>query len=125
MFLDLGAKINLISLDFLKRIKPGVVILEPVTYNIQGITGNKLTPVGETLINVTFCNYYKFELKAVVVEQQSFPGNLLIGYNTMREEDITIIPAEDGVQLSLKFPPFFNTTCKHDSIATVSQHPTT
>ncbi len=118
VFLDTGAKINLISLDFLKRIKPGAVILEPVTYNIQGITKNKLTPVGETLITVTFGNYYMFDLKAVVVEQQSFPGNLLIGYNTMREEAITIIPARD-VKLSYKFLPFVN-ICKHDSIASVT-----
>ncbi len=69
VFLDTGAKINPISLDFLKRIKPGVVILEPVTYNIQGITGNKLRTVGETLITVTFGNYYMFDLKAVVVQQ--------------------------------------------------------
>ena len=67
IFLDTGARINLISLDFLRKIKPGVVILEPATYNIQGVTGNKLSPKGETLITVTFGNYYKFDLKAVVV----------------------------------------------------------
>ncbi len=48
IFLDTGARINLISLDFLRRVKPGVFIIEPTTYKIQGVTGNKLTPVGET-----------------------------------------------------------------------------
>ena len=106
VFLDTGARVNLISLDFLRKIKPGVIILEPATYNVQGVTGNKMSPIGETLIAVTFGNYYKFDLKAVVVEHKTFPGNLLIGYDTMRDEDITIIPARGGVKLSYKFLPF-------------------
>ncbi len=124
MFLDTGARINLISLDFLRKVKPGLVIIEPNTYNIRGVTGNDLTPIGETQITVTFGNYYKFDLTAVVVEQQSFPGNLLIGYDTMREEDITIIPAKEGVKLSYKFLPFINTHNK-SFVAPVSQQPTT
>ncbi len=108
VFLVTGARINVISLDFLRKIKPGVVILEPATYSIQGVTGNKLSPKGETLITVTFGNYYKFDLKAVVVERQ-FPGSLLIGYDTMRDEDITIIPARGGVKLSYKSLPFIDT----------------
>ncbi len=84
MFLDTGARINLISLDFLRKAKPGLVIIEPTTFNIRGVTGNKLTLVGVRQITVTFGNYCMFTLTAVVVEQQSFPGNLLIGYDTMR-----------------------------------------
>ncbi len=45
------------------------------------------------------------EFKAIVVEQQAFPANLLIGYDTMREEDITITPAQEGVKISYKFLP--------------------
>ncbi len=45
------------------------------------------------------------ELKAVVVEQQEFPGNLLIGYDTMREEDTTIIPAQEVVKI---YPSFYH-----------------
>ncbi len=86
MFLDTGAFINLINLDFLRKAKPGLVIIEPTTFNIHGVTGNKLTPVGETQITVTFGNYYMLELTGVMVEQQAFPGNLLIGYDTMRDD---------------------------------------
>ncbi len=64
-------------------------------------------------MTVTFGNYYMIELKAVVVEQQAFPGNLLIGYDTMREEDITIIPAQEGVKISKKFLLFVNTRSQH------------
>ncbi len=78
MFLDTGARINLISLVFLRKAKSGLVIIEPTTFNIQGVTRNKLKPVRETQITVTFGNYYMFELTAVVVEQQAFPGNLLM-----------------------------------------------
>ncbi len=124
MFLDKGARINLINLDFLRKAKPGLVIIEPTTFNIHGVTGNKLTPVGETQITVTFGNYYMFELTAVVVEQQAFPGNLLIGYDTMRDEDITIFPAKEGVKISYKFPPFVNTRSQ-DVVAPVSQQPKT
>ncbi len=56
-----------------------------------------------------------------MVEQQSFPGHLLIGFDTMREEDITIIPAKEGVKISYKFLPFANTCCR-DYVARISQH---
>ncbi len=124
MFLDTGAGINLISLDFLRKTKPGLVIIEPTTFNIRGVTGNCLTPVGETEITVTFGNYYMIELKAVVVVQQAFPGNLLIGYDTMHEDDIIIFPAKEGVAVSYKFLPFVNTS-NRDFVAPVSQHRTT
>ncbi len=123
MFLDTGARINLISLDFLRKVKPGLVITEPTTFNIRGVTGNNITPLGETQITVTFGNYYMFDLTAVVVEQ-SFPGNLLIGYDTMKDEDITIIPAKAGVKISYKFLPFINTH-NPELVAPISQHLTT
>ncbi len=50
MFLDTGAHINLISLDFLRKAKPGLVIIEPTTFNIRGVSGNNITAVGETQI---------------------------------------------------------------------------
>ncbi len=61
MFFDTGARISLISLDFLRKAKPGLVIIEPTTFSIQGVTGNNLTPVGETQITVTFGNYYRVD----------------------------------------------------------------
>ncbi len=39
----------------------------------------------------------------------------------MREEDITIIPAKEGVKISYKFLPFVNTRSQ-DFVASVSQH---
>ncbi len=42
----------------------------------------------------------------------------------MRKEDITIIPAKEGVKISYKFLPFVNTRIQ-DSVAPVSQHRTT
>ncbi len=64
------------------------------------------------------------ELKTVVVEQQAFTGNLLISYDTMREEDITIIPAQEWVKISYKFLPFVNTRSQ-DFVASVSHHRST
>ncbi len=63
-------------------------------------------------------------LTAVVVEQKSFPRNLLIGYDTLRGESMTIIPAKEGVKISYKFLPFVKTRSQ-DFVATVSQHRTT
>ncbi len=42
----------------------------------------------------------------------------------MREIDITIIPAKEGVKISYKFQPFVNTR-DQDFVALVSQHRTT
>ncbi len=64
-----GARINLISLDFLRKVKPGLVIIKPTIFSIGGVIGNNLTHVGETQITVTFGNYYRIDLTAVVVEQ--------------------------------------------------------
>ena len=119
-FLDTGARVNIISFDFLRKCKPGVVVLEPAAFSIRGVTGNKLLPKGETQITVIFDNYYMFDINVVVVDQKSFPGDLLIGYDTMRDEDITIIPASGGVNFSYKFLPFIN-SCSHDIAAPVSQ----
>ncbi len=124
MFLDTGPPINLISLNFLRKAKPGLVIMEPTAFNIQGATGNKLTPEGVTQINATFGNYYMFTLTGVIVEQKTFPENLLIGYDTMREEDVTFIPAKEGAKITYKFLLFVNTRSQ-DIMATVSQHRTT
>ena len=108
IFLDSGAHVNLISLKYLRKIKPGVVTLDNANYNIKGVTGNKITPLGETLINITFGHYYKIEAMVVVVKEDSFPGDLLIGFATMREEDIDILPSRNGAKISFKFIPFLN-----------------
>ncbi len=58
MFLDTGARIYLISLDFLRKAKPGLVISEPTTFNIRRVTGNNITYVGETRIFLFFFFFF-------------------------------------------------------------------
>ena len=108
IFLDSGAHVNLINLKYLRKIKPGVVTLDKAYYKIKGVTGNKITPLGETLINITFGYYYRIEAMVVVVQEDTFPGDLLIGFNTMRDEDIDILPSRNGAKISYKFLPFLN-----------------
>ena len=80
--------INIINLEFLKKIKLGVLILEPTHYVLQEVTGNQMKTLGKITLPVLIYNRFYFDIKTVVVEKFSFPGDLLIGYKTMKDEDI-------------------------------------
>lgn len=123
IFLDSGAKINLITLEYLRKVKPGVVTLDAAHYKIRGVSGNRLTPIGETLITITFGYYYKIEAMVVVVNEGTFPGDLLIGFDTMREEDIDILASKNGAKISYKFLPFIEAPFKET--APIGQIPLT
>ena len=106
IFLDTGAMVNLISLEYLRKVKPGVIVLNPTNFVLQGVTGKHMEALGEIEIPILIDYMFRFDIKAVVVKDSSFPGDLLIGYETMKEEDIALFPARGGAKLSFKFIPF-------------------
>ncbi len=92
IFFDTGAKVNIISLKRLRELIPGVVVLEPTKYIIQGVTGNKINALGEIEIPVLLTSTFWLDIKAVVVEESTFP-DLLTGYETIKEDEIALFPA--------------------------------
>ncbi len=83
IFLDTGAVVNIISLDFLRKVHQGVTLIEPTHYALQGVTGNQLNTIGKILLTITLTDYLWFDITATVVEKSSFPGDLLTGFETM------------------------------------------
>ena len=67
--------INIISSEFLRKIKPGVLILEPTHYVLQGVTGNQMKTLGKITLPVFIDNLFYFDIETVVVEKFSFPGD--------------------------------------------------
>ncbi len=48
------------------------------------------------MLTTTLAGYLRFDMTAIVVEKSSFPGDLLIGFETMQDEDIATLPAREG-----------------------------
>ena len=64
--------------------------------------------LGKVKLEMLVESVFLFDIKSVVVEKSSFPGDLLIGYETMRDEDIVLFPARGGARFSCIFVPFIN-----------------
>ncbi|RUM30764.1 MAG: hypothetical protein DSY42_03950 [Aquifex sp.] len=120
-FLDTGAMVNIISLDFLRKVHPGVTLIEPTHYALQGVTGNQLKTIGKTMLTITLAGYLRLDITAIVVEKTSFPGDLLIEFETMRDEDIAILPAREA-RCAHKFLPFINSEGNTDQLVQVTQN---
>ncbi len=106
LFLDTGAMVNLISRDALQRVGPRVKLVEPIPFSLQGVTGNKLSTIGET-ITINLGDDINITIPVITVESV-FPRDILIGYITMSAENITVSPAGGGAQISNAFLPFLN-----------------
>jgi len=90
-------------------------------YTLRGVTGSTLQTVGQVQVNVRLGGYFNFEITAVVVEKPIFPGDLLIGFSTMREQDITVSPARGGAKCSYKFIPFIRPQVQVGPIVPITQ----
>lgn len=112
LFLDTGSMVNLVSRDALQKLGPKVRFVEPLPFSLQGVTGNKLTTLGETKVTITLSRDLDITIPVVVVEESVFPGDILLGYITMSVENILVSPAERGAQVGDVFLPFIN-PCKH------------
>ena len=87
---------------------PGLKVVEPLTFLLRGVTGNKLTARGHIKLYVSLdgINLLEANTVVVVVDQSVFPGDLLTGLPTIYEQDTSIIPSELGAKYSYKFIPF-------------------
>ncbi len=112
--------INIISAEYLRKVKTGVTLIEP-THVLQGITGNRMNTLGKIIVPVFVDSIFKFEVTAVVVENLTFPDDLLIGYDTMKEEDIALFPARGGARIAFRFIPFISKGRKAELLANVTE----
>ncbi len=119
IFPDTGSMMNLISRDILQRFNPKVKLVDSTPFSLQGVTGNKLETLGETLLTVALTNNIHITIPVITVEKSIFPGDLLIRFQTMRVENITISPAEHGAQISDVFLPFIILEVLAEPLATV------
>ena len=109
VFLDTGANINIIGLDYLRKVRTGVTLITPHNSIIEGVTGNSMKVYGKTRLRLTLCSMFSWEIEASVTEKSFFPGDILIGFNTMREVEINILPASDGVKIAnMLYVPFLS-----------------
>ncbi len=79
-----------------------------VNLSLRGVTGNELNTLGETRLTVTLTINIHITIPVISVEKSVFPGDLLVGFATMRVENITVSPAEHGAQIADVFLPFIN-----------------
>ena len=119
MFLDNGAMVNVIGLKQLNKIKPGVKVIEESPYSVLGLTGDLLNTLGSTQLTVTMGGYFNFDIFAIFVEKPTFPGDLLIAFTTMRDQDIIVSPADYGAYCFHKFIPIINSDATTESLAVV------
>ncbi len=108
IFLDTRAMINLTSVKYLRKLKTGATLIEPNHYVLQGLTGNKINTTGKTKVLAFVDNLFRFEIKDVVVEKSTFPGDLLIGYDTLRVEDTALFLARGVTRFAFRFIPLIN-----------------
>ena len=79
--------------------------------------------LGEIKLPIVIGNMLHYDIRVIVVKDPSFPGNLLIGYETMKKEDVTLFPARGGAEFSFLFVPFIReqpniiATCEMSSVA--------
>ncbi len=74
------------------------------------------------MLTITLAGYLRFDITSIVVEKSSFPGDLLIGFETMPDEDIATLPAREGARCAHKFLPFINSEGNTDQLAPVTEN---
>ncbi len=74
------------------------------------------------MLSITLAGYLQFDITAIVVKKSSFPGDLLIGFETMRDEDIATLPAREGARCAHKFLPFISSEGNTDQLAPVTEN---
>ena len=92
----------------LNRVQRGVKLIEPIPFILQGVIGNSPNTIEKTELTITVGGFLNYDITAIVVEESTFPGDLLIGFTTMRDAEATISPAEYGARFLYKFIPFLN-----------------
>ena len=62
----------IISVDHLRTIKLGVVVLEPTHYTLYGVTGDKMKTLGNVKLELFIGNGFYIDITAIMVKKSSF-----------------------------------------------------
>ena len=63
--------INTISVDYLRKIKTGVVVLELTHDALYGVTGNEMKTLGNIKLELFIGNVFYIDITAIVVKKSS------------------------------------------------------
>ena len=94
VFLDTGADINLIHVDVLDSLPAGTCnwLNVPIP-KVTGIVGPTVQIKGCVSFYLNVGNF-KLNIQAYVAKDIIFPAHILLGYPTMKEEQIYVVPHE-------------------------------
>ena len=122
LFLDTGAPVNLITQTSLSKF-PGVTVKPTRENNLASVTDDALATLGEVELTLDF-GEVSIKAPFVIVESAFFPGELLLGFETMRLKNISIFPADETITVNGKVVPMIN-ICKcseNGALACVPYH---
>ena len=97
VFLDTGAEINLVNNDILKTLPPEAItwLSDPLP-QLKGIGGPNLALTGKVRM-VLQLGSHDIGFDAYVTSGANIPGHLLLGYATMKANEIYCVPHEEVV----------------------------
>ena len=97
IFLDTGSPVNIINKDLVTKlgltddIKPSSIIL-------NSVSSNSLSIEGEINLTITLSTD-KLNLTCIVVRSCVFPGDIMLGFKSMRDNNIKLSPASLTISL--------------------------
>ena len=91
VFLDTGSPVNIINKDLVTKL--GLIEeMTPTSIILNSVSSNSLFTEGEISLTIRIRGA-DLTLTLIVVRSCVFPGDIMLGFQSMRENDITLIPA--------------------------------
>ncbi|MEL7521898.1 MAG: retropepsin-like aspartic protease, partial [Cyanobacteria bacterium J06553_1] len=87
LFIDSGAKVNIIGRRELNRLRVPAQSVRPVNVAIIGVAGKRVKPHGSVMLSFTLADE-RFVEPFVVLEEVSLPADLLLSYTFLRKHGV-------------------------------------
>ena len=103
IFLDTGSPVNIINKDLITKLELTDDIV-PSSIILSSVSSNSLSIEGEISLTIQIRGN-KLTLPFIVVRSCVFPGDVMIGFQSMRENDIKLDPSNLTIKLGGKTIP--------------------
>ena len=87
LFIDSGAKVNIVPRRELERLRIPAHLVRPVNVAIVGVAGKRVTPCGTVVLPFSLAGK-RFSESFVVLEEVRLPADLLLSYTFLRKYGI-------------------------------------